>query len=130
LINSYDETAFKKGLIAEKDVKKMTVSALVDSGANLLIINQAIADQLDLTVHDSTRVELADGTVSRRNLVGPIMIRFSNRTAICSALVFPDASEVLLGAIPMEALDVIIDPCSQQLLVHPDRPDCAGFKAK
>jgi hypothetical protein len=45
-------------------------------------------------------------------------------------VVIPGASEVLLGAIPMEAMDVIFDPGLQQLVVHPDRPHGSGFKAK
>jgi clan AA aspartic protease len=107
----------------------MTITALVDSGANMLIINRAIADQLDLMVHESTNVELADGTICKRNIAGHVMIRFKNRSAICSAVVIPSASEVLLGAVPMEAVDVIIDPSTQQLRVHPDRPHRAGFRA-
>jgi clan AA aspartic protease len=130
LINSADEVLARRGIMRSEDVRQMTVRALVDSGANMLIINQVIADQLDLVVHDSTEVELADGTHNKWNIVGPIMIRFKNRSAICSAVVIPGANEVLLGAVPMEAMDVIIDPVMQQLVVHPDRPDRAGFKAK
>jgi hypothetical protein len=50
--------------------------------------------------------------------------------ACCSALVFPGIDEVLLGAIPLEAMDVIIDPLAQQLIVHPDRPYFAQMKVK
>ena len=130
LVNSYDETAFKKGLVTEKDIKKMDVKALVDSGAYMLTINDTIAAQLDLEIEDSVEVELADGTHSKRNLVGPVTVRFKNRRATCSAIVLPGASEVLLGAIPLEAMDVIIDPLLQRLDVHPDRPYLAQVKIK
>ena len=130
LSNSFDITAAKKGLIAEKDVKKFEVRALVDSGAITLTITDAIARQLDLEVEDSINVELADGTHSKRDLVGPVTIRFKNRMTSCSALVLPGASEVLLGAIPLEAMDVIIDPLAEQLIVHPDRPYFAQMKVK
>ena len=130
LLNSFDVTASKKGLIAKEDVKKLEVKALVDSGAITLTINDAIASQLDLEIEDSINIELADGTHSKRNLAGPVTIRFKNRMISCSALVLPGASEVLLGAIPMEAMDVIIDPFAQQLVVHPDRPYYAQMKVK
>ena len=130
LLNSFDVTAAKKGLIAEEDVKKLEVKALVDSGAITLTISDAIAGQLDLDLVDSVDVELADGSHSKRQLVGPVTIRFKNRTAICSALVFPGDNEVLLGAIPLEAMDVIIDPLAEQLVVHPDRPYLAQMKVK
>ena len=130
ILNAADEVAFKKGLVAEEDVKKVNVKAMVDSGAVTLIINDAIAGQLDLETLDNVDVELADGTHSKRKLVGPVTIRFKNRKAHCSALVIPGANDVLLGVIPLEAMDVIIDPLSQQLEVHPDRPYFAGMKVK
>ena len=130
LLNSYDVTAAKKGAIAKEDIKKIEVKAMIDSGAITLTINDAIARQLDLEVEDSINVELADGTHSKRDLVGPVTIRFKNRMISCSALVLPGANEVLLGAIPMEAMDVIIDPLAQQLVVHPDRPYFAQMKVK
>jgi clan AA aspartic protease len=108
----------------------VNVSALVDSGAYMLTINQAIADQLDLMIEKSVEVELADGTQSKRDLVGPVTIHFKNRIATCSAIVLPGANEVLLGVIPMEAMDVIIDPLTQQLDVPPDRPYLARIKIK
>ena len=128
--NSFDITAAKKGLIAESDIKQFNVRALVDSGAVMLTITDAVARQLDLEVEDSITIELADGTRSKRDLVGPVTIRFKNRMTSCSALVIPGASEVLLGAIPMEAMDVIIDPLAEQLIVHPDRPYIAQLKIK
>jgi clan AA aspartic protease len=130
LLNGSDVYLAQRGDILGENVRQMNVRALVDSGANMLIINQTIADELGLMIEESTEVELADGSVSKWNVVGPVSIRFSNRRATCTSVVIPSASEVLLGAIPMEAMDVIIDPGLQQLVVHPDRPDRAGFKAK
>ena len=130
LVNGIDAAMARRGAMKDEDVRKIAVKALVDSGAIMLTINQSIADQLDLAVEDSAEVELADGTHCKHNLVGPVRVHFQNRRATCSALVLPGASEVLLGAIPLEAMDVIIDPVSQQLVVHPDRPYLAGMKIK
>jgi hypothetical protein len=41
------------------------------------------------------------------------------------ALVLPGDAEPLLGAIPMEDLDVCINPLRQELVVNPDSPDYA-----
>ena len=130
LINSVDAVLAKRGTIPSENVRKIDVKAMVDSGAVTLTINDAIADQLNLGLQDRVDVELADGTHSKRDLVGPVTIRFKNRMACCSALVLPGANDVLLGVIPLEAMDVIIDPLSQQLVVHPDRPYLAGMKIK
>jgi len=130
LQNAFDVTAAHKGIIANEAVKTLSVKALVDSGAITLTINDEIAKQLDLEVKDQVDVELADGTRGKNDLVGPVDIRFQNRITSCLALVLPGATEVLLGAIPMEGMDVIIDPKFEQLTVHPDRPFCAGMKVK
>jgi clan AA aspartic protease len=130
LQNSFDATAVHRGILANEAVKTLSVSALVDTGAITLIINDEIAKQLNLEVKDKVDVELADGTKGKNDLVGPVDIRFRNRVTSCLALVLPNATEVLLGAIPLEGMDVIIDPKLQQLTVHPDRPFHAGMKVK
>ena len=48
----------------------------------------------------------------------------------CNALVLPGNNEVLLGAIPMEDMDVIIDPKKQTLEVNPEHPYFAQMKLK
>ena len=130
IVNSFDVTAAKKGIVAEDDVKKMSVKALVDTGAMTLIINDEIASQLDLEVNDRVTVELADGSRCKRDLVGPVEIHFKNRSTTCRALVIPGSNEVLLGVIPIEGMDVIIDPILQQLTLPPERPDMALMKVK
>ena len=130
LLNSFEVTAAKRGLIAEGDVKKLAVKALVDSGAMTLTINEEIAKQLALDVQEQIEVTLANGSYCKCDYVGPVVIHFANRTASCRALVLPGADEVLLGVIPLEEMDVIIDPVSQKLAVHPDRPLMAQMKVK
>ena len=130
LYNSYEITAAKKGLIAEGDVKQLYVNAMVDSGAMTLTINEEIAEQLDLEVRKQIKVRLADGSLRQCDYVGPIEIHFENRLSSCLALVLPGADEVLLGVIPLEEMDVIIDTTTQRLIVHPDRPDLAQMKVK
>ena len=130
LQNAVDAGMQRRGILPNENVRQMNVKALVDSGAVTLTINDEIAKQLDLEVKDQVDVELADGTRGKNDLVGPVDIRFDNRVTSCLALVLPDAAEVLLGAIPMEGMDVIIDPKLERLTVHPDRPFCAGMKVK
>jgi len=130
LQNSYDVTAAQKGHILEEAIKTLSVKALVDTGAITLTINDEIAKQLDLAVKDQVDIELADGTRGKGDLVGPVDICFRNRITSCLALILPDATKVLLGAIPMEGMDVIVDPRSEQLTVHPDRPFTALMKVK
>ena len=130
LVNSGDAYMARRGKIKKKEVREIKVSALVDSGAYMLTISDLLNDQLGLDVCETRVVELADGTRQKCDIVGPVDLHFKNRRTTCDALVLPCATEVLFGAIPLEGLDVLLDPKSQQLIVHPDRPYIAGTKCK
>jgi len=130
LQNSVDAVLAQQGDIPLENVRKIEVKALVDSGAMTLTINEDIAKQLGLVVRKRTEVTLADGSFRKCNYAGPVDILFENRFAGGNALVLPGADEVLLGVIPLEEMDVIIDPIDQKLKVHPDRPHMAQMKVK
>ncbi len=63
-------------------------------------------------------------------MVGPVTVLFANRKAVCNAFVLPGDSEPLLGAIPMEEMDVMIHPQRQELIVNPAHPNYAVLKMK
>jgi len=130
LVNSIDVGMAQRGAMGNADIRQMTVSALVDSGAYMLTVDESIKRQLGLNVFEIREIELADGSRTECEIVGPVNLRFKNRQTACLALVLPGATEVLLGAIPMEDLDVLLDPKSQQLIVNPARPYIAGTKVK
>ncbi len=88
----------------------------------MLAINEQIKAQLDLRVLDSQLAELADGQRVKVDVVGPIEVRFKNRRATVDAMVLPGEAEVLLGAIPMEDMDLIVDPKRRELIVNPEHP--------
>ncbi len=122
LTRSDDLALYRAGYLKQDQIKHLQVRALVDSGAYLLTINQQVKEQLDLPTLDEQEAELADGSIVQLDIVGPVDIQFENRTTTVRAMVLPQASEVLLGVIPMEDLDVLIDPKLQQLVVNPESP--------
>jgi hypothetical protein len=101
---------------------------MVDSTVMPLFINDEVAKQLNLMVHDQVDVVLADGSRCKCNRVGPIDIRFKNRMTACLAVVLPGSKMVRLGVIPLSGMDVLIDPCKHQLIVHPERPHHARLR--
>ena len=130
LINGEDLVLAKKHYIGEEEVKRIKVSALVDSGSYMLAINETLQNQLNLPVLEQRNAMLADGTIHKLNVVGPIELRFKNRETTCRAMVLPGDSEVLLGAIPMEDMDVLINPLRQELVVNPEHPYFAQLSLK
>jgi hypothetical protein len=65
---------------------------------------------------------LADGSIKEYEVLGPCIVKFSNRTATCSAVVLPGDSESLLDAIPMGEMDILIHSRRQELVVNPEHP--------
>jgi clan AA aspartic protease len=112
----------------EDELLPVTVSALVDSGALHLCLPQHVAVQLRLPVLDRRVVNLADGVPQEVDYVGPVRVRFANRQCLVGALVLGD--ETLLGAIPMEDMDLVINPARQSLGVNPANPNIAVSVAK
>ena len=128
LTNEDDVALSKRGYLPEDQIKKVTTRALVDSGAYDLIINQKVQEQLNLRVLGKRPIKLADETIVEVDIVGPVEVRFETRATTVRALVLPDTEEVLLGAIPLEGLDVIIDPLRERLLVNPPETTKAYIK--
>lgn len=130
LVNSFDLELFLEGRLAEDNVRKVNVRAMVDTGAWTLAINEEIQKQLNLRVKRKSPATLADGSIMDLEVVGPVEVRFQNRETTVDAVVLPGNSEVLLGAIPLEGMDVLIDPRNEQLIVNPAHPNRAQFKLK
>lgn len=101
----------------------MTVDSLVDTGALLLCIPEHVALQLGLEELEKREVTTADGVTHLASYVGPILVRFENRQCLTGALVL--GGEVLLGAVPMEDMDVLVSPATRTLIVNPDSPNFA-----
>lgn len=102
----------------------MSVTALVDSGAMFLCVPQHIAIQLGLREFDKREVTIADGTKKLVPYVGPVKIDFENRMCLTGALVMGES--VLLGAIPMEDMDLVIHPAQLKVTVNPANPNIPG----
>jgi clan AA aspartic protease len=124
LRNAVDVSNFATGIIENQNkIRQTTVKALVDTGAWTLVINEAIHNQLGLQVIGTDCGTLADGTKNTFNVTGPLEIVWNDRRTICVALVVPTADEVLLGAIPLEALDLTINPRKEEITgAHGDQP--------
>ncbi|MDR1268629.1 MAG: hypothetical protein LBK82_03800 [Planctomycetaceae bacterium] len=130
LVNAIDMGNADQGLIPQESVRMIDIRALVDSGAMSLVIGKKIKEQLGLRVLRTTDGELADGSSANCEVVGPVEVRFKNRATTCDAFVLANANEVLLGVIPIEGMDVIIDPIKEELALPPDRPNMARYYIK
>ena len=121
-----DIVLHRRGFLEKDKIKKVKVNSLIDSGSFMLMINDNVRHQLDLPFIEKQFSTLADETEIEVEIVGPVEVRFENRRTTCDAVVLPHSTEVLLGSIPMEDMDVLIDPKQQKLVVNPKHPYVAN----
>ncbi|MCX7011870.1 MAG: clan AA aspartic protease [Candidatus Sumerlaeota bacterium] len=102
-------------------LKALTVNAMVDTGAMTICIPEHVAVQLQLPEIEEREVTTADERSHVVPYVGPIQIQFENRTCFTGALVI--GGSVLLGAVPMEDMDLVISPSGRSITVNPKSPN-------
>jgi clan AA aspartic protease len=110
--------------------KQVEVNALVDTGATFMCVTEEVALQLgfDITEVSQQVVTLADGHQRKVPKIAPIEIAFENRTYVTEAVVL--GNEPLMGVIPLEAMDLVVDPRKQELVVNPQHPNYPVALAK
>ena len=110
------------------ELAPVKVEALADSGSVHLCIPDHVRIQLELEEIDKKEATRADDSRRLVPYVGPIEIRFRNRVGFVGALVM--GNQVLLGAIPMEDMDLVVIPSTRMLDVNPSSPNIATSMVK
>jgi clan AA aspartic protease len=123
LWNNTDLDMADRGLIPREAVRQVELEALVDTGATMLVIPQEAVDALGLPIFDHLPVRLADRKIYTWPVAGSLKISILNRGMQCDAFVAPAGATPLIGQIPLERLDLIVDPKSREVRVNPASPD-------
>jgi len=125
LKNAYDEGKAREGLIEEHEIRSVTVQAVVDIGAMTLVINEELQQKLGLTITKKKFAYVANGQRVPCDETEPVEIKWKNRGSSVHAAVIPGARTVLLGAIPLEAMDLMVNPVTQELVgIHGEDEVC------
>jgi clan AA aspartic protease len=102
-------------------LKPVRLQALVDTGAITLCIPEHVRIQLDLQEAERREVTVANGKKEVVPYVGPVKITCLGRSCYAGALVLGD--RVLLGAVPMQDMDLVISPTKEQVTPNPESPN-------
>lgn len=117
----YVNAQIELGNPREVNLETIQVDALVDTGSLMLCIPEHVKIQLNLEEADKREVTTADGKKHLVSYVGPVRVKFQNRSCFVGALVLGD--QVLLGAVPMEDMDLVVVPSTRTLAVNPESPN-------
>jgi len=116
LKNIFDEKKVSDGILKPENVRTAAVTALVDTGAMHLVITEELRQKLGLAIKGEKTAKIANGGRVTSHITEAVEIHWKNRDTIAPALVIPGADQVLLGAIPLEGMDLMVNPCTQELV--------------
>ena len=121
LKNAGDISLMQYGYKQEREIREKTMSILVDTGAITLIINDDIRQELGLNLREDQPARLADNSRITVQIADPVEISWKNRKMTCQPWVIPNAEKPLLGLIPLENMDLMVDPVNRELVgIHGD----------
>ena len=123
LTNNLDEADVQRGRLRPKEVRRLEIEALVDTGATMLVLPADVVKTLGLLPAGTRKIKLADGSTRAVPWVTDVRLEVLGRWDVFSAVVMPEGSAALLGQIPLEALDLVVDPKSREVRVNPASPD-------
>jgi len=122
LENAFDREFVDHGYKTEAEIRAIKVEAMPDTGAWTLVINEEVRQKLGLAIEETSESTLADGKTNTYDVAVGVRIRWKNRSTVLPAVVVPDAKSILLGALPLEAMDLMVDPVHGKLVgVHGDQ---------
>ena len=125
LKNVRDLFMAEEGIIKEHEIRQIKVNAMADTGTGTLVINEELRRQLGLNIRGLRKTTLANDSREICQLADPVEVHWQDRSMICQPLVISGSGEVLLGAIPLEDMDLLVDPVRQILTgAHGDEVVC------
>jgi clan AA aspartic protease len=122
LVNIGDQNDAKRGYIPQDQVRRLTVNAVVDTGAWTLIINEETRQKLGLQVEETSETTVAGGGTVFSQVTEYVEVRWKDRRTACEAVVLSGEEDVLLGAYPLEGMDLMVHPKRQEVIgAHGDK---------
>lgn len=119
LVNHQDVVLAQAGALPTDKIRRLRIEAIVDTGASHLVVPQTVVDVLGVPIVGKTADRYADQRRSSKEIVNDVEVHVLSRSGIFKAIVEPDRTDVLLGAIVLEDMDLIVD-CRAQKLVPRD----------
>jgi clan AA aspartic protease len=115
LVNIGDQEVANRGYMPQDQVRQLTVNAVVDTGAVTLVINEEIRKKLGLRLKKNGEATLAGGGKVQSGVTESVDVRWKDRETCCRAVVLPGEKDVLLGALPLEGMDLTVNPLRNEV---------------
>lgn len=109
----------ERGVMPADQARKITVTdALVDTGATALALPTSLIRQLGLTKRYEKQTRSAQGVFSM-SVYDAVHLFVGDRDCVVEVMEVPDGTPVLIGQIPLEWMDYVVDARNQKLIGNP-----------
>ena len=117
--NVFDQEIARRDLMKEEEVRSIQVpDALVDTGATHLCLPVDAVAALGLRFHEEKNFRTASGESLLRLFIGAFLT-IMGRSIETMVVELPHGSPALIGYVPLEQLDLVVDSQAQQLIPNP-----------
>lgn len=115
LSNYADLMRYEAGEIPHDSIRRMVLQGVVDSKVMRLVLPESVVKFLGLPISEQTTVQYADHRRVSRDVAKNAYVELLGRGGVFKAVVEPNRSQALIGAIVMEDLDLLVDCGKQQV---------------
>lgn len=122
LTNYGDIAKFRDDLIAKETIRSTSVEMVVDTGATMMIISEEVAKELGIKKQTQVYVKLADDSIHKHYKGYGILVEYDGRDCVCDCIILERGVTCLLGQIPLEEMDLVVDCNNKTLLPNPQNP--------
>ena len=117
--NLEDSWESQRGLRTPNEVRRMTISdALVDTGATTLSLPRRLIEHLGLSQQSERQVIMSSGK-DQAAMYTAVRLTIQGRTCTVDVMEVPDDVPALIGQVPLELLDFVVDPVGRRLIGNP-----------
>lgn len=123
LSNLFDQQRAQTGELSSENIRSVEVEGLVDTVATLLVLPADVIQKLGVPLARQVTVTYANGQKAQRSVARGIVVEILGRDAEVEAIVEPEGAKVLIGQVPLEVMDLVVDPKKGALGPRPESPD-------
>jgi predicted aspartyl protease len=121
-LTNYLDLELKRLKLRREKPRTVQTDALVDTGATRLYLKRSVIKALGLRKEGEVVSKTTNGT-RRRSVYQAARLELMGRNGAFEVVEIDDDVPNLLGQIPLEYLDLVVDPKGQKLMPNPEHGD-------
>ena len=117
---NYDDLAAHSLKLAKRKPRTVEVEGLVDTGAVRLYLQRRVVAKLGLRLVDRIQSRTMSDRAEVRQVFSPVKLEIQGRSGTFEVVELPDTLPNIIGQIPLEHMDWVVDLRNRRLIPNPE----------